>query len=230
MFVTQLRENADGTIEYAIPSAGYNAEMDRYEDNDDIIIRGEQAEKAVSALNASSSLTITRNAETGKLSATGKAKGKADILPLKAINDENITVELETTSAQLYDSKDGTKNIPLLPGGFEGSTINNDGTVTATQFLNVENAKVISSVIGEEPGETIRHELNKSYLGAVKNPGGNYGSAYETAHKAAAKVDGIAHPQLQFNEDRSRSPHIFQIRKTGTTVWKDLGPKTKMKR
>ena len=197
---------------------------------DDVIIKGEQAEKTVAALNASSSLTITRNAETGKLSATGKAKGKADKLLLKAINDENITVELETTSAQLYDSKDGTTNVPLLPGGFEGSTVNEDGTVTATQLLNVENAEVISGVIGEETGETIRHEINEAYFGAVQNPGGNYDSAYEAAHSAAARVDGVAHPQLDLNRDKSRSPHVLQIRKTGTKEWKDLGPMKKMKR
>jgi RHS repeat-associated protein len=197
---------------------------------DDVIINGEHADQAVTELNSNSSLIITRNAETGKLSAKGKAKGKAERLLLQAINDPNINVNIETTSAQLYDSKDGTKNIPLLPGGFEGSTVNNDGTVTATQLLNVENAKLISGVIGERTGETIRHEINEAYSGALQSPGGNYDSAYEAAHLAASKVDGVAHPQLQLNENTSRSPNVLQIRKAGTKEWKDLGIKTKMNR
>jgi len=212
--------------------SGYNYVMDspvRLVDPDGrsvdyVIINGEQAEKTVEALNSISSLTITRDSETGKLSAEGIAKGAADEALLQAINDENITVVIETTTAQLYNSKDGTTNIPLLPGGFEGSEINEDGTITAIQLLNMENAEIISSVIGEEAGETVRHEINEAYFGALQSPGGNYDEAYEEAHLAASKLDRVANPKLDLNLDRSRDPYVLQIRKRGTRKWIDLGP------
>ena len=196
-----------------------------------VIVTGEDADRATEKLNKSSSLDITRDQETGKLIATGKVESESDRILLAAIMDSQITVRLETTDAQIFDSKDGTKNIPLLPGGFEGSTSNSNATkVTATQLINVSNAEVISDVIGEETGETIRHEINEAYYGALQNPGGDYDSAYESAHSTVSKVDGVVHPKLDLNRDKSRSPHVFQIRRKGTSVWRDLGPMKKMKR
>ena len=196
---------------------------------ENVIITGSQAEKATQELNKSSSLEITRNSETGLLSATGQVKSESDRILLAAIGDSQVTVRLETTDAQIFDSKDGTKNIPLLPGGFEGSISNSDATkVTATQLLNVKNAEIISGVIGEETGETIRHEINEAYYGAIQNPGGDYDTAYEAAHSAIAKTDRITHPKLQVNEVRSQNPPLLQIRKAGTQEWKTLGPKTKL--
>lgn len=57
--------------------------------------------------------------------------------------------------------------------------------------------------------------------------GGDYNSAYQTAHDSAAKLDasGANHGDLDVNNDRSRN--MIQVRKTGTQTWIDLGTKSK---
>jgi RHS repeat-associated protein len=57
----------------------------------DVVINGDLATKAVAQLNSSSSLKITRDAGTGKLSATGVATTKSDKMLLKEINSDKIT-------------------------------------------------------------------------------------------------------------------------------------------
>src|SRR5690606_18696704 len=72
---------------------------------DDVIIKGKLADKAVDQLNASTSLEITRDQKTGKLSATGEAKTESDQLLLEAINDEKITVKIRATNRNKQNGK-----------------------------------------------------------------------------------------------------------------------------
>src|SRR5690554_3462608 len=71
---------------------------------DDVIIKGDLAEKAVEQLNESSSLTITRDAETGKIETKDLSKkeyrnlSKGDKKLYNAIKDKGKTVELTATS------------------------------------------------------------------------------------------------------------------------------------
>lgn len=190
---------------------------------DDVIISGPQADKAVQELNKSSSLKITRNQQTGQISASGKPSNKADKKLLEAINDKKITVELRTTDKQLIDSKDGTKDVPLIPAAYEGSTVNEDQKVNALQIINVDNAVKISELLGETPAATITHEINESFFGAKRDPGGNYSSGYDKAHKSAARIDklGLNHGNLDLNFDSKRN--IMQVRKSGAKLWIDLG-------
>lgn len=187
---------------------------------DNVIITGPEAARATQELDKSSSLTITRNAQTGELSASGKARGRADRKLLAAINDQSITVELQTTTNGTYNSADGTKNIPLMPGGYEGSTVDpNTGHVDALQLINMNSATNIATAIGEQTGETVRHEINESYIGANQDPGGNYNSGYRNAHNAAARLDRVS-SNLEFNQDKSR--RMMQARQIGATKWVDI--------
>ncbi len=189
----------------------------------DVILSGPQALQAFNELKASSSLTLSFDSQTGKLAATGKANNKADKQLLRAINDKNRIVNLITTKANIYDSKDGVTDLALTPGGFEGSIVNPDGKVVATQLVNVENARIVATIFKESTGETLRHEINEAYIGAKQNPGGDYNSAYESAHNAAFKLDGSKenHDALEVNYNRSNN--TLEIRKPGDTKWISLG-------
>lgn len=189
----------------------------------DVIILGPQALQAFKELKASSSLSLSFDNQTGRLSATGKAKNKADKKLLSAINDKKISVNLVTTMANIYDSKDGETNIALTPGGFEGSTVDSDGKIVATQLVNVDIAQIVANIFNESTGETLRHEINEAYIGAMQNPGGNYKSAYMPAHEAASKLDGSKdnHDSLDLNFNRTNN--TIEIRKPGDTKWISLG-------
>ena len=191
-------------------------------DGRELEISGPQADKAVEALNSSSKkLHFERDSKTGLVSASGKAKTKAEKQLLKVINDKNIKVNLVTTNDQNFDSKDGTKNIPLAPSAFEGSVKNVDEKVIATQIINIDNANIISSIIGEKVGETIMHEVNEAYFGAKDNPGGSYNSAYHNAHNKAEKLDKIKHVNFELNNDTKN--RMYQVRKKSKDNWINLG-------
>lgn len=177
---------------------------------DNVIITGPDADKAVAHLNEASDLKITRNAESGLLTAEGEAKTKAEKQLLKAINDPNNHVVLETTDAQKYDDpKDGSKNNVLLPGGFMGSdVVEKDGAkeVTGTQKVNIGAAEKIAGVTGEKTGETLMHEINEAYFGTKLDPGGNYSTGFEKSHAAAKKLDK-ANGDFQINNSPRLNPN-----------------------
>lgn len=190
--------------------------------NFDVFITGPDADRATEAVNASSSLEITRS-EDGKLHATGEAKTAADKKLLEAINNPSVIVELETKRETSYDSHDGKdKNIPLTPGGFEGSTIIGDLTV-AVQYVNMDAAQNLSRVIGESVGETLTHEINEAYIGAVNFPGQKYQTAYTPSHNRAASLDRV-NASLEWNKDTKRYPNqnVYQARRAGTETWFDI--------
>ena len=82
-----------------------------------VIFTENNAAEATKELNASSSLNITRDQSTGKLSATGTATTKADRMLLKAINDEKNHVVLNATTQKIFTDKNGSKSW-LTPGGY----------------------------------------------------------------------------------------------------------------
>jgi hypothetical protein len=185
---------------------------------DDVIIRGPDANAATQELNKSVSFQITRDQKTGKLSASGKPKGKADKALYKAINDKKVEVVLETTKRTTYKSRDGSTS-PLVPGLYEGSTVN-PGTkkVEALQIVNVDSAKKVASVAGEATGATIRHEIVEAHIGAKIDPGGNYSSGWQRAHMATIRLDKS--PEVEINLDSRR--RMVQIRVVGKQKWHDL--------
>jgi hypothetical protein len=178
---------------------------------DDVILTGAAAQEAFKALQASSSLSLSMDGN-GRLSAEGEGANDADKRLLTAIRSQDITVELRTTNADQYDSKDGSKDEYLLPAGYEGSEerteyfsyILEDGTpqigfteVQALQLLNVGTAKRVAAALGEKPGETISHEIREAFEGAIIDPGGNYESGRDRAHNLASQLDRVDGNQVQ---------------------------------
>ena len=83
----------------------------------DVHINGDRAKEATAQLQKSTSLTITRDEKTGKLSATGEAKTAADKKLQEAINDKKVDVKINATSKSF--DKDGAI---IIGGRFGGST------------------------------------------------------------------------------------------------------------
>lgn len=156
----------------------------------EVIIIGEMAKEATEQLQKSTSLTITRDEKTGKLSATGEAKTAADKKLKAAIDDQKVTVKLEATS------KNFDKNGNLIIGGnFNGSTKGANGKVVANQVVNPDQMKIIDEVTGRGAGVGVMHEVLESYSGAINDPGakpaidGENNTAFTKAHKDARKTD-----------------------------------------
>ena len=188
----------------------------------DVIINGDLADKAVEQLNSSSSLEITRNAETGKLSATGKAETKADKALLSAINDENITVNVNATSSNTTNVSGETKD--LLIGAYGGNVVNEDGTITATTDVNPNQTEIAGTFYETEAGAYVTHEILESYNAAEKSPGAQPASfadiqnktpnakAYLKAHNKAIRQDGnFVEPT--FIGDNSSGTGVYKLQK-----------------
>lgn len=188
--------------------------------NAELYIKGPDANKTVTALNQSSSLNLSINQE-GKVAASGEAKTPADQMLLETINSESVVVTMETTTSATYDSKDGEKNIPLTPSGYEGSEVK-EGKVEVKRELNFDAAENMAKIVGEKTGETITHEINEGYIGGKDHPGGNHQNSYQDSHNKAASLDRVKSPSIEYNYDtKSDSKNtILQGRQTGSSEWK----------
>ena len=181
---------------------------------DDIIVKGKLAQKYVDQLNSSSSLKITRNEKTGKLSATGEAKTEHDIQLLNAIKDEKITVNINATDKNKKDGKF------IFGDSFDGSQKKKNGVVVAKQTINPNHAEVIEEFVGMDKGSVAKHGTLESYFGAQQSPGAypQQENAYLKAHDAtnliypAGDLRKVA-DKIDFNVEVRKSPY------SKTEVW-----------
>jgi RHS repeat-associated protein len=172
-------------------------------------VNGDKAKEATSQLQKSTSLTITRDEKTGKLSETGEAKTAADKKLKAAIDDPKVVVKINATSKNF--DKDGAM---VIGGRFDGSTKNSDGTVTANQTVNPDQQKTLDNVTGRGAGVGVLHETLEAYIGAKDNPG------------TSAQIDGVPNPAAQsaHNEAEKLDPrHVapYQVTDTGSGYNKD---------
>jgi hypothetical protein len=159
----------------------------------DVYIHGPDAEKAIQELNKTSNLDITRNSETGQLSATGEATTKADKILLSAINDKGVEVNLTTTKDNSYIAKDDGIETNMIIGAYEGSEVQTktDGNqiVVTDQMINLDHASKDEAGGGMTIGQNVLHETLESYIGAKDDPGGNWNTGYINAHEKTAALD-----------------------------------------
>ena len=147
-------------------------------DGEKVKITGEDAKATVAALQTKTSLKLTYDSETKMLNATGKPKTARDKKLLEAIKDENITVNLKTTRLNTIPISEtsASKNIKgkgahITIGIFDGSTVDADGKVETSQFLNLKQAEILEGAGGQSVGTSSLHELLESYIGAQDAPG-----------------------------------------------------------
>lgn len=158
-------------------------------------INGAGAAAATDQLDKSSSLTITRNQETGRLNATGTAQTPADLKLKAAIDDPNVTVSMDATNSNYRANGDY-----IVGGSFDGSKVI-DGRTEASQTVNPVMTSKKDALYGEPAGTSIKHEVLEAYIGAVESPGTTpptfqdvqnntaNGQAYSNAHNKAMSLD-----------------------------------------
>ncbi len=193
----------------------------------EVDINGDKADEATKQLQSKSSLKITRDESTGKLSATGKAKTDADKKLLAAINDTKIKVKVNATSSNFT-----TNNTPILGGTYGGSNINtsevnNEGNVVTSQTVNPDQTAKMDSFYGEKSGTTMTHEIIESFLGGQNSAGTPapvpgvdldvngaaitpVGQAYLNAHNGAMAADPTYVAPTIVQDPNSQKFYILQ--------------------
>jgi RHS repeat-associated protein len=130
-----------------------------------VVITGDQADGAVSQMQSrSENLEFTRDAETGEISVTGKAKTAEEKYMQKIINDQKITVNF-TASNNEKTTQGQTYNI----GAFMGNTVEKDANgktthVNAYQEYNVSKGADADKKVNS-PGNFIWHEMAEGFEG-----------------------------------------------------------------
>ena len=171
---------------------------------DDVIIKGDKAKETFKQLNASTSLRLKMD-ENGNVTAKGKAKTDADKKLLAAINDSNVTVEVDGTSSNFTDSGNW-----YVGGAFGGSTVNEDGSVTVNQTVNPEMTGKIDEFYEVENGVSVLHEVIEAYIGAVDSPGIGAPTFDDVKNKTPNGVGyKNAHDKTEALDSRHVAPNII---------------------
>ena len=171
-------------------------------DGREVVISGALSDEALRQLQAraGTSITLSRNAESGKISYTANTKkeltGNAKLMA-GMIDNSSITVNLQTT-----DSKKASTGQQLVGGAFMGNKVTTDAngnkTVEAFQEINPNFLGAVDEYIGTS-GKMIMHEATEAYEGAKisqetgessKNSN-SISSVYPQAHKQATKQHEI---------------------------------------
>jgi RHS repeat-associated protein len=157
-------------------------------DGNDVHIFGKDAQKTVDAIGRETGLQVSYDQKTGLVSASGEAKTDAAREFYSAVGDMNINVNLHTTDANTFDSKDGSTNNALLIGAFEGSEVI-DGKVETKQLFNVEQSEKVEKAGVSTVGQDAIHEILESYIGGKENPGEPYSKKnFDNAHDKASAL------------------------------------------
>jgi hypothetical protein len=167
---------------------------------EDIVITGAAADEATSQLQNKTNLKLTRDAETGKLSYEGKAKTSADRMLKKAIDNKDITVNVEANNSDNFKAHDGktyqyeAKDGLIGGGAYGGSTVSDDGHVNSYQYVNPQRMAAMDKLVGDaNSGGYMLHEVAEGFASgkmAFKIGLGDAvgGSRYESLHQQANKV------------------------------------------
>ena len=188
-------------------------------------INGEGADAATAQLDASTSLDITRDPSTGKLSATGEIKTQQDQDLYDAINDPTIRVDINATYSD--NTSTGEK---FDAGAFMGNTVtpiledintNNKpyfcisllayNKVETKQEVNPFKMAVLDMFYGNF-GQNMLHEFMESYIGGQisQESGVSAGPAIENS--PSIYIYNISHIQAppQPGNDKS-TPNDYNI-------------------
>ena len=181
-------------------------------------IKGEEADAATAQLNASTSLEITRDPVTGKLSASGEIKTQQDQDLYDAIMDPNIRVEITATSSNTTLIPETTIEIPFDAGAFMGNTVtpifdnintNNKpytclsllsyNKVTTKQVVNPFKMATLDMFYGKF-GQNMLHEFMESYIG------GQISQEIGISASPAYSIKGVPIPNAIYDSAHGRAP------------------------
>jgi RHS repeat-associated protein len=158
--------------------------------SDDVFINGPEAEEAFRQLQASTSLNLTRDQESGRITATNTTIGpltEAEQTLLEATRSDEVYVDVIATD------KNQTADGAFFAGGtFDGSE-EMGGLTIAKQTINPNHLIIAEDFFGEERGTGALHEVIEAYKGAKDSPGsppaGEPNSGYLPAHNWANQAD-----------------------------------------
>jgi hypothetical protein len=143
----------------------------------ELFIKGESAAAATAQLQQSTNLTIARDSETGKISATGEAKSSDDKKLQAILNSTEITVNVTATSSNEISS-----GVKFIGGAFMGNEVSLESmsivegtkpynptditvaTVSTQQVVNPNNLEQMDTYYGT-PGAGMLHEVTESFEG-----------------------------------------------------------------
>jgi len=154
---------------------------------DDLVITGDEADKAVAQMQSATTMTLTRDPNTGKVTAAGEAKTENDKKLLSVINSTEITVNVDATNSSTFEFNGQTYGT-RRGGAFLGNTVTNSTvttefqtgikpfemssftyditTVNAYQFVN-PNMLEDFDIFAGTPGNAMLHEVTEAYSGAL---------------------------------------------------------------
>jgi len=183
----------------------------------EVYITGAKADKATNQLNSSTSLNITRDASTGKLSATGEAVSKSDKQLLAAIDSKDVTVNITADGSKTTLGPNGD-NYLLVGGAFKGNTVTTE-TATETIDLGFEDAigNITVDITTTSTTVSTEQHVNPDVLGALDAANGNSGQGmlHETIESYEGGVvslkKGVSSPVAEqpgsvFNIAHRRAP------------------------
>jgi RHS repeat-associated protein len=203
--VDPLADNRDWLTPYQY---GQNNPITRIDPNGmlDVHITGDASEKAMEELQKSTSLRLTRNSKTGKVSASGEAKTKSDEKLLEAIKSTTINVNLRATTKKKLDNGQ-----ILADGPYLGNEIDNYGQlaetgstlVTANQAVNPEATSQMDDFY-KKPGANVLHEVLEAFIGGEKalstGVNGSPSTNYQDVHSETSLIAPQSGPAYQAEE------------------------------
>jgi RHS repeat-associated protein len=141
--------------------------------NFELFIDGTEANSAFEQLQSSTNLTLSRDPETGRISASGTPQNDNDAQLLAVINSSDVKVHLNATHQDETSTGRG-----LRGGAFMGNLIENDGdilsispferrsTVSCFQEVNTCDLQAMDDYTSS-PGTHILHEVTEAYQGGL---------------------------------------------------------------
>ncbi len=162
---------------------------------DSLFINGNDAIQALQELQKSTTMLLTRDNSTGKVTATGNISTENDARLTELINSSSIDVNVNAGNG--VKMNDGS---PFIGGAFMGNTVTigeEGNTVVANQEINPYILSKMSS-LNNAKGQDVLHEITEAYEGAKISqasgtsspPAGVSRSVYQLAHNRAVPQSG----------------------------------------
>jgi len=169
-------------------------------DGRDVIVTGDAADEATRRL-STRNITVTRDAETGRLSVEGRAKNRSERLLVRAIESDRVTVNLTANNSNVIRTDENGNTVESGYGGaFMGNSLtrNENGKPVSAQTQQFVSMDALNENF--EPGnigKAINHEITESYKGgkismrrneeAVPAFRGTNNTIYNRAHNRASR-------------------------------------------